>query len=138
MLVSATDNFSTDLLTDRFFAVSRDGRQMMELARPDGPVSNLSVSPDNRFLVYIESTGGGLVPHGIFLQPLDGGHARDLTGDTLDRMIADYAWAGDGSILAVAADGFGDRLVCISMDGLVRTQKTFPVNRLSLSMWRVR
>lgn len=41
-------------------------------------------------------------------------------------MIADYAWAGDGSILAVAADGFGDRLVCISMDGLVRTQKTFP------------
>lgn len=99
---------------------------MMELARPDGPVSNLSVSPDNRFLVYIGSTGGGPVPHGIFLQPLDGGHARDLTGDTLDRMIADYAWAGDGSILAVAADGFGDRLVCISMDGLVRTQKTFP------------
>lgn len=84
------------------------------------------MSPDNRFLVYIGSTGGGPVPHGIFLQPLDGGHERDLTGDTLDRMIADYAWAGDGSILAVAADGFGDRLVCISMDGLVRTQKTFP------------
>ena len=59
LLVSATDNFSTDLLTDRFFAVSRDGRQMMELARPGGPVSNLSVSPDNRFLVYIGSTGAG-------------------------------------------------------------------------------
>lgn len=126
LLVTATDNFSTDLLTDRFFAVSRDGRKMKELARPDGPVSNLSVSPDHRFLAYIGSTGGGPVPHGIFLQPLDGGHVRDLTGGTLDRMIADYAWARDGSILAVAADGFGDRLVRISMDGLVRTQKTFP------------
>lgn len=125
LVLSATDNFSTDLLTDRFFAVQTDGQKMTEISRPDGPVSNLSVSPDNRFVAYIGSTGGGPIAHGIFLQPLAGGDVIALTDNSLDRMISDYAWATAGGIWALAVDGFSDQLVRFSMDGVERERKIF-------------
>ncbi len=126
LLVSATDNFAVELLTDRLFSVSRDSQEMTELARPDGPVSNLSVSPDNRFLAYIGSTEGGPVPHGLYLQPLKGGNARDLTGKALDRMIEDFKWADDGGIWALTVDGLSDELVHLSIDGAIQQRKSFP------------
>jgi dipeptidyl aminopeptidase/acylaminoacyl peptidase len=126
LLVSATDDFSVELLTDRLFSISRDGQEMTELARPDGPVSKLSVSPDNRFLAYIGSTEGGPVPHGLYLQPLEGGDARDLTGKALDRMIEDFKWADDGGIWALMVDGLSDELVHLSIDGTMQQRKSFP------------
>ena len=126
LVVSATDDFSEDLFTDRFFVVGTDDPEMSELARPDGPFSELSVSPDDRFLAYIGSTDGGPIPHGIFLQPLDGGSARDLTGVTLDRRISSYLWEDDATILALTVNGLSNDLVRIALDGVVHVKKTHP------------
>jgi len=126
LIVSATDDFSIELLTDRFFSISRDSQKMKELARPDGPISKLSVSPDNQFLAYIGSTEGGPVPHGLYLQPLDGGDARNLTGKALDRMIEDFKWAVDGGIWVLAVDGRSDELVHLAIDGTIQGRTLFP------------
>ncbi|NQV86176.1 MAG: S9 family peptidase, partial [Woeseiaceae bacterium] len=126
LIVSATDNLSLELLTDRLFIISDDGKNMSELARPDGPVSKLSVSSDGRFLAYIGSSDGGPIPHGMYLQPLDGGELRRLTGQTADRMITDYTWADDGGLWTLAVNGFGDYLAHVAIDGTVRQQPSFP------------
>ena len=131
LVISATDHPSADLFTDRFFIVSVDDQGMAELARPDGPVRNLAVSPDNRFLAYVGSTGRGPIAHGIILQPLEGGDSQSLTGEILDRLIVDYVWAQDGGVLALAADGFGDRLVRVAADGRVGEDRTFPGRSIS-------
>lgn len=132
LVISATDNFSADLFTDRFFVVSTtNDLEMTELARPAGPFGVLSVSPDNRFLAYVGSTDGGPVLHGIFLQPLEGGSTTNLTGVTLDRQVSDYVWENDGGILALTLNGFTDELVRVSLDGTVRRAKTFPGRSIS-------
>ena len=125
LIISATDNFSAELLTDRLFSIEIDGGEMTLIAEPDGPISNLSVSPDGRFLVYIGSTEGGPVPHSLFLQPLNGGGAVDLTGDTLDRMIVDFTWVNPSEIVALAVDGFSDQLVRVSVEGSIGELRSF-------------
>ncbi len=126
LVVSATDNSYPELLTDRFLLVDLDGNNMSELGRPDGPVSKLTVSPDNRFLAYIGSSDGGPIPHGMYLQPLDGSVVRNLTGQTADRMITDYSWADDGGLWILAVDGFSDYLAYVSIDGDIEPQPLFP------------
>jgi dipeptidyl aminopeptidase/acylaminoacyl peptidase len=124
-IIAATDNFSVELLTDRLFSIAKGGGELIEVAKPDGPISSLSVSPDDRFVAYIGSTEGGPIPHGLYMQPLDGESAVDLTGNTLDRMVVDYAWSDDGSIIVLVADGFGDRLIRVALDGSVSQIKHF-------------
>jgi dipeptidyl aminopeptidase/acylaminoacyl peptidase len=126
LVIAATDNFLAELLSDRFFTINSDGRAMVELAQPGGPVGKFSVSPDNRYLLYIGSTDGGPIPHGLYLQPLDGGSVRDLSGESLDRRITDFDWVEDGGVSALAEEGFGDVLVHVSIDGSVRDVRRFP------------
>jgi serine/threonine protein kinase len=61
------------------------------------PPSRLRWTPDSRAIAYIDS----VTPSNIWLQPLDGTPARQLTQFT-ERTISDFAWSRDGTHLALA------------------------------------
>jgi len=124
LVISATDDFQVELLTDRIYSVSAGGG-MTEIAKPDGPVSKLSVSPDGRFLAYIGSNDGGPIPHALFIQTLDGEEVVDLSGTSVDRMVLDLEWQNSDSIVALVTDGFGDRLLRIGLNGTIDEIKRF-------------
>jgi serine/threonine protein kinase/Tol biopolymer transport system component len=61
------------------------------------PLSRLRWTPDGRAIAYVSPA----TPSNIWLQPLDGTSARQLTHLT-DRIISDFTWSRDGSRLALA------------------------------------
>jgi Tol biopolymer transport system component len=64
---------------------------------PPMPPGRLHWTPDGRAVAFVSST----TPSNVWVQPLDGTPARQLTHFT-DRAISDFAWSRDGSRLAVA------------------------------------
>jgi dipeptidyl aminopeptidase/acylaminoacyl peptidase len=57
-------------------------------------------------LSYIAARVDGPSPHDLFVAPLAGGAARNLTGASIDRPIGSYTWRADGRIVALVATGF--------------------------------
>ena len=106
LIVSATDHPESDQNTNRIFAVTAIDGAMKLIAAPRGPFGELRVAPDGKTLAYMGCRVDGPNPHDLWLQPLAGGAARNLTGAGLDRQIFQYEWRKDGGVLAVAADGF--------------------------------
>ena len=68
----------------------------------DPPVLPGPFSPDGRFLAFSRSRGPEpyFNPSGVFLQPMGGGPAEDVTAD-LDRNLGGAAWLPDGQSLLV-------------------------------------
>jgi O-glycosyl hydrolase len=73
-----------------------------------------TVSPDGKYLAYIDSLGNGL-----HIRPIAGGPVTDVRG----LIVASYAWSPDGTRLAavVGRNGFATGpLVLVATDGSVR------------------
>lgn len=109
LAVYASDSESITLLMDRLLSVSLDRSEVVEVASPDSPLEQLTVSPDGRYLTDVGSTDGGPMPHSIYSQPTDGGDAMAISSPPLDRVVSAYKWADDGDLMILAADGFGDQ-----------------------------
>jgi dipeptidyl aminopeptidase/acylaminoacyl peptidase len=86
---------------------------MKEIAKPRGPFGGLEVSPDGKLIAYTAARVDGPTPHDLYVQPVEGGPARNLTGATIDRPIAGHLWRADGSLLVLAATGFRSQLYTI-------------------------
>ena len=117
LIVSATDHPEVESDTSRIFSVAATDGQMKQIAAPKGPFGGLRVSPDGKDIVYAASRVDGPSPHDLFIQSIDGGPARNLTGAALDRPVGGFIWRPDGSILAVVAAGFDSRLHVITRNG---------------------
>jgi dipeptidyl aminopeptidase/acylaminoacyl peptidase len=117
LIVSATDHPESDQNTHRIFAIAIADGQMKEIAAPRGPFGALRVSPDGKSVAYQAARLDGPTPHDLFLQPIDGGAPRNLTGSTLDRPIVSAVWRTDGSLLTVAENGSRSQFCAISKDG---------------------
>jgi eukaryotic-like serine/threonine-protein kinase len=76
----------------------------------DGDNGKLQWSPDGRALTYLVNRD--FVPN-LWIQPLDGGEARQLTNFT-SQGISNYAWSRDGKQIAVARTSFKSDIVLIS------------------------
>jgi dipeptidyl aminopeptidase/acylaminoacyl peptidase len=117
LIVSATDHPESDQNTHRLFAIGAVDGQMKEIAAPRGPFAALRVSPDGKFITYLAGRVDGPTPHDLFLQSLDGGSPRNLTGPTIDRPIFSTVWRPDGSLLAIAENGSRSQFCTIGKDG---------------------
>ena len=62
---------------------------------PTPTITRLRWTPDGRGIAYHKDSN-------VWIQPLDGGPARQLTHFTDGRSIPDFAWSRDGKRLAVA------------------------------------
>jgi dipeptidyl aminopeptidase/acylaminoacyl peptidase len=131
IVVSATDHPESDQETHRIFSISvADGSRRLIFA-PHGPFRDLQVSPDGVTVSYIGSRVDGPAPHDLIL--LDAGMraTRNLTGASLDRAILEQRWTKDGSMLALYADGFRNKLVGFSSEGMSKTPANPPASNVT-------
>jgi dipeptidyl aminopeptidase/acylaminoacyl peptidase len=128
IFVVATDTPASDQLTDRIFTVGISDGAVKQLSAPRGPFGRIRAAPDGKTLGYIGSREDGPEPHDLFLQPLAGGAARNLTGANLDRPVYDYKWLKDGGVFAVTAAGFHNIFVIYMADGTRKGLGTLDIN----------
>ena len=131
LVVSATDHPESDQETHRIFTIAvADGSRKLILA-PHGPFHDLRVSPDGATVSYIGSRVDGPSPHDLLLLDIDKHATRNLTGASLDRAISEYRWMKDGSMLALYADGFRNKLVGFSPDGMSKDPANPPASNVN-------
>jgi dipeptidyl aminopeptidase/acylaminoacyl peptidase len=128
LIVSATDHPEVDQDTNRIFAVTISDGQMKQIAAPRGPFGQLSISPDGNSVAYLAARVDGPSPHDLYLQPLQGGLARNLTAVNIDRPIGGFVWRADGAILALAVNGFHTQFYIVTPDGKAEAQSQQKVN----------
>jgi dipeptidyl aminopeptidase/acylaminoacyl peptidase len=117
VVVKGTERPESDQYTDEIYSVPIAGGAMKELAKPLGPFGQMRVAPDGKTISYVGPREDGPEPHDLMLLPVTAHAARNLTGLSLDRLVEDYRWQKDGSVLLVAANGFSNLLVTYAADG---------------------
>lgn len=127
IVVSATDHPESDRNTNRIFRVEivEGGGQikdaaLKQIAAPHGPFGELRVSPRGNTISYVGCREDGPVPHDLMLLETGSAAARNLTGASLDRAVHEYQWMKDSSLVIAIADGFGNRLVAFSAEGVIQ------------------
>ena len=131
LVVSATDHPESDQETHRIFSISiPDGSRRLIFA-PHGPFHDLQVSPDGGTVSYVGSRVDGPSPHDLMLLDIDKRATRNLTGASLDRAISEYRWMKDGSMLALYADGFRNKLVGFSPEGMSKEPSNPPASNVN-------
>jgi dipeptidyl aminopeptidase/acylaminoacyl peptidase len=117
LIVAATDNPRRELFSDKIYRLSASDGTMAVLASPAGPFGNLKVSPNGKFLSFEGSRGDGPQAHDLFVLPLAGGQAANLTTRSIDRPSGPYVWESPESLLLLAATGFGNSFFTVPLDG---------------------
>jgi len=120
LIITATDEPQKELFSDRIFSLAVSDGKMLEISKPAGPFNELKVSPDGKALAYVGCRTDGPSAHDLFLQPLAGGPARNLTATTLDRPVDSFYWRPDGTIIAQVSSGFATAFVTLSQDGKIQ------------------
>jgi dipeptidyl aminopeptidase/acylaminoacyl peptidase len=126
-VVKATDRPNSDQWMDRIYHLSPADRKVTELAAPRGPFGRIKVSLDGKQVAYMGSPGDGPTAHDLFVMPIGGGTAKNLTGKTLDRPIPQFEWRPDGSFVALVQRGFDHEVQSIRASG---TERMFPEFKL--------
>jgi len=131
LVVSATDHPESDQETHRIFSISvLDGSRRLILA-PHGPFRDLQVSPDGAAASYVGCRVDGPSPHDLMLLDIAKHATRNLTGASLDRAILEHRWTKDGSVLALYADGFRNKLVGFSPEDMSKNPASPPAINVS-------
>ena len=161
LIVSATDHPEVDQNQNRIFSIqvasefltSSDGKihlhyaaedqkvgadQLKQIAAPRGPFGQLSVAPDGKSVAYLAARVDGPTPHDLYLQPLDGSAARNLTATSVDRPISSFVWTVDDSVLALAVNGFRTQFFTVTPEGKADAKAGFAVNAASFDAARNR
>jgi dipeptidyl aminopeptidase/acylaminoacyl peptidase len=131
LVVSATDHPESDQETHRIFSVAASDGSRTLLLTPHGPFHDLRVSPDGMTVSYIGSRVDGPSPHDLMLLDISKHATRNLTGASLDRAISEHRWMKDGSMLALYADGFRNKLVGFSPEGMSKNPANPPAGNVS-------
>src|SRR5260370_2399590 len=117
VVVKGTEHPESDQYTDRIFSVQVVDGTMKELVKPLGPFGEMRVTRDGTTISYVGPREDGPAPHDLMLLPVASHAARNLTGASLDRLVQDYHWRKDGSVVLLAANGFSNLLMTYSADG---------------------
>ncbi len=127
LIISATNHPQPELLTEKIYSIEAGGGKMHEIAAPNGPFNNIKVAPGGKAISYIGSRTDGPSAHDLFLLPLSGGKARNLTAAAINRPIASYSWKKDGAVLVSCLTGVARTFYSVSTDGKVKKHKNFKV-----------
>ena len=117
LVVSATDHPESDQNTHRIFSIAAADGQMKEIAAPRGPFGAIRLSPDGKSLTYLAARVDGPSPHDLYLQPIEGGPPRNLTGSSLDRPVSSAIWLANRTLLAVAQTGCKGQFYVMGTNG---------------------
>jgi dipeptidyl aminopeptidase/acylaminoacyl peptidase len=124
LAVVATDHPEVDLEAWRIFSVAAAGGELQPLAAPRGPISQLRVGPGGHAVAWTGAPADGPSAHDLWVAELGRGGPRDLTGTSVDRLVARFAWRPDGSFIVLTEDGFGSRFVRVDPEGRASIRPT--------------
>ena len=128
LVVVASEKPASDTWNERIYAVDPGDGRFAPIGETKRPVGEMAVSPDGRTLAYVGARVDGPEPHDLYLQPIDGSAAQNITVTSLDRPIGQPTWIDNDSLVLSVARGFMTELAIVSRDGRVR-----PVERLNVN-----
>ncbi|MHB8503100.1 MAG: S9 family peptidase [Candidatus Acidiferrales bacterium] len=131
IIVSATDHPESDEETHRIFSIAVTGGPLKLIFAPHGPFHDLRVAPDELTISYIGCRVDGPAPHDLMLLNIGQRATRNLTGASLDRAIYEHRWTKEGSLFALYADGFRNKLVGFSPVGMSKNLTDPPASNIS-------
>jgi dipeptidyl aminopeptidase/acylaminoacyl peptidase len=117
LIVAATDDPQRELFSEKIYVVGAADGKMTLLAAPAGPFGDLKVSPDGKTLAYVGSRVDGPQAHDLFVQPLAGGPARNITARSIDQPVGTVEWESPTRLFVLASTGFGNALYTVALDG---------------------
>jgi dipeptidyl aminopeptidase/acylaminoacyl peptidase len=124
----ATDKPASDSWAERLYAIDAASGRFTAIGEQRGPVGEIAVSPDGGTIAYVGARADGPEPHDLFLQPVDGGQARNVTHITIDRPISQPRWLDNQSLAVIVAHGFKSAITEITRDGRVRRAEDVSVH----------
>jgi dipeptidyl aminopeptidase/acylaminoacyl peptidase len=129
IIISATDYPRRDMDSNKLYSITISNNDMREMETPAGLFAYLKISHDGKTLAYIGArTEDGPQPHDLYIRPLPGGEARNLTGSAIDRPIMNYIVQKDGSFIVLAATGFTNALYKVAQNAAIKKLKEFKVH----------
>jgi Tol biopolymer transport system component len=141
LVAIATPTPDVDLWTDRLYAIQIENGDFTEIAAPRGPLGGLSVSPDGKTIVYVGARVDGPDAHDLYLQPVGGGAAQNLTAASIDRPVAEPRWIDNQSIAIHVSRGFRNTLAIVGRDGKATPskapQRSIRLQPVIVARWRM-
>ena len=135
LIICFTDDPRMHLFTSKIVALNLADGSLEELAAPRGAFGDMQVSPDGKTLAYRGAREDEPQPMDVYLLPVSGGPARNLTAADIDRQIKCYSWQKDGSLIVLAEDGLASGLYRCSQEGRCRRLPGFDVH-VSSHYWK--
>ena len=125
LIAIANPRPESDQWNERLYAIDPADGRFTPIGEPHRPMSGIAVSPDGGAIAYVGARVDGPSPHDLYLQPMDGGAARNITSAAIDRPVGQIHWIDNDSIVVNIARGFGTEIAVVSRGGAVK-----PVDRL--------
>lgn len=130
LLILATNDPRRDVYTFRLYLLNSNTKDLMEIDTPPGSIFQMKISRDGKTLSYLGSRppDHGPVARDLYIRPLKGGEARNLTAASIDRQISKFVWREDGNFLVLAKTGFKSSFFNVDKNGLAIKLSEFAVN----------
>jgi len=128
LIVTATDRNHPELLTERLYALEVEEGKLTEIARPALPFGLVQVSPDGKRIAYMGTRTDGPTANDLFIMPLEGGKARNLTQNSIGRSAYFYVWHGNNHLIYQAATGFAVTFYEIDLEGRAKKLPSYRVH----------
>jgi dipeptidyl aminopeptidase/acylaminoacyl peptidase len=123
--------------SDHIYSVDLADGTTQEIVATAGPLGALRLSPDGSTIAYLASRGGqGESATDLYVVGVSGGSARDLTGSSIDRAVADFAWKDNSTLEVLFEEGFTNRLYSLTTSGQAKPVAGFDINAESFDVSR--
>jgi len=128
LIVTATDQNHPELLTERLYALKVVDGKLTEIARPALPFGFVKVSPDGKLIAYMGTRTDGPTANDLFVIPVEGGKATNLTQSSIDRSGYFYVWHGNSHIIYQAITGFTATFYELNLEGKAKKLPSYSVH----------
>lgn len=117
LIVTATDQNYPELLTERLYTIEIKEGELKEIARPSLPFGQVKISPNGKLVSYMGTRTDGPTANDLFIIPIGGGKAKNLTRLSIDRPGYFYVWHGNEHIVYQGITGFWTAFYELDLEG---------------------
>lgn len=125
LILSATDINHPELETNRIFSMDLPTKELVEIASPAHPFTNIKPSPDGNYIAYCGTRVDGPTAHDLYIMDSTGQNPKNLTVTSVDNPIGNYIWLKSGVILSQVSKGFNSVFYEVFLNGNSQKIKSY-------------